>query len=65
MQFINKQSGEIHSANTKDEIKSYEANQAWELVETKKVKEPAKEVKEEAPKEKKEKKSILDKLFKD
>jgi hypothetical protein len=60
MQFINKQSGEIHFAHNKADIKAYEANQAWEA-----VKEVVKAPKEEAPKEKKEKKSILDKIFKD
>lgn len=56
MQFINKKSGEIHFAHNKADIKAYEGSQAWEA-----VKETPKE---EAPKEKKEKKSILDKIFK-
>jgi len=59
MQFINKQSGEIHFAHNKEDIKSYQANQSWE-----EVKEAVKTPKEE-PKEKKEKKSIIDKIFKD
>lgn len=60
MQFKNKQSGEIHFAHNKADIKSYQGNQAWE-----EVKETVKAPKEEAPKEKKEKKSIIDKIFKD
>ena len=56
MQFKNKQSGEIHFAHNKADIKAYEASQAWEA-----IKEAKKEVKEE----KKEKKSIIEKFFKD
>ena len=59
MQFKNKQSGEIHFAHNKADIKSYQGSQAWE-----EVKEVVKAPKEEAPKEKKEKKSIIDKIFK-
>ena len=56
MQFINKQSGEVHFAHNKSDIKSYQSSQAWEEVKETKV----------SPKEEvKEKKSILNKLFKD
>jgi hypothetical protein len=59
MQFINKQSGEIHFAHNKADIKAYEANQVWEA-----VKETVKE-KTDKPKATKEKKEgILDKFFK-
>lgn len=57
MQFKNKQSGEIHFAHNKDDIKSYESSQAWEA-----VKEVVKAPKEEKVKSTKEK--ILDKFFK-
>jgi hypothetical protein len=56
VQFKNKTSGEIHTALTKDEVKSYEASQAWEA-----IKETAKAEKPKATKEKKE--SFLSKLF--
>jgi hypothetical protein len=57
MQFKNKQSGEIHFAHNKDDIKAYESSQAWEA-----VKEVVKAPKEEKVKSTKEK--ILDKFFK-
>jgi hypothetical protein len=63
MQFINKTSGEIHSALTKDEIKSYEASQAWEAVEET-AKSPKKEEAEKPKATKEKKESFLNKLFK-
>ena len=60
MQFINKQSGEVHFAHNKADIKSYESSQAWEA-----VKEVVKAPKEEKlEKTKPTKETILDKLFK-
>lgn len=61
MQFKNKQSGEIHFAHNKADIKSYEGSQAWEAVKEE-VKAPKEEVKVEKTKATKEK--ILDKIFK-
>jgi hypothetical protein len=61
MQFINKISGEIQSANNKDDIKAYESSQSWEAVKET-VKAPKEEVKVEKVKSTKEK--VLDKLFK-
>jgi hypothetical protein len=63
MQFINKKSGEIHTALTKDEIKTYEASQAWEAVKET-VKTPKEEVTEKPKATKEKKESLLTKLFK-
>jgi hypothetical protein len=62
MQFINKVSGEIHSALTKDEVKTYEASQAWEAIKET-VKAPKEEVTEKPKATKEKKESILSKLF--
>jgi len=62
MQFINKTSGEIYSALTKDEVKSYEASQAWEAVKET-VKTPKEEVTEKPKVTKEKKESLLNKLF--
>lgn len=64
MQFKNKQSGEIHFAHNKADVKAYESSQAWEVVKET-VKAPKEEAKSDKPKATKEKKEgILDKFFK-
>lgn len=63
MQFINKQSGEIHFAHNKADIKAYEGSQAWEVVKET-VKAPKVEATEKPKASKDKKEGILDKFFK-
>jgi hypothetical protein len=63
MQFINKQSGEIHFAHNKADIKAYEGSQAWEVVKET-VKAPKEEVTEKPKATKEKKEGLLNKLFK-
>lgn len=63
MQFINKKSGEVHTALTKEDIKTYEASQAWEAVKET-VKTPKEEVTEKPKATKEKKEGIFSKLFK-
>lgn len=63
MEFRNKITGQIETILSPADAKSLMASQAWELVETKQVKEPVKEVTAEKPKTKEKKESLLSKLF--
>jgi hypothetical protein len=63
MQFKNKQSGEIHFAHNKADVKAYESSQAWEVVKET-VKAPKEEVTEKPKATKEKKEGLLNKLFK-